>query len=77
MIRKYHNHKLQTNLKKTQSFDSMFTLEDAISYQLSNHSCLNCVHMSKYGDQTHCENLDCVDHLEKIKAGYLLNHPCI
>ena len=33
--------------------------------------------MSKYGDQTHCENLDCVSQLEIGQAGYLLNHPCI
>ena len=31
--------------------------------------------MSKYGDQTHRENLDCVSELEIGQAGYLLNHP--
>ena len=31
--------------------------------------------MSKYGDQTHYENLDCVGQLEIVQAGYLLNHP--
>ena len=31
--------------------------------------------MSKYGDQTHCENLDCVSRLEIDQTGYLLNHP--
>ena len=33
------------------------------------------VHMSKYGDQTHCKNIDCVGQLELGQAGYLLNHP--
>ena len=32
--------------------------------------------MSKYGDQTHCENLDCVGQLKVGQAGYLLKHPC-
>ena len=32
--------------------------------------------MSKYGDQTYCENLDCVGQLQIGQAGYLLNHPC-
>ena len=31
--------------------------------------------MSYYGDQTHCENLDCVGQLEIGQASYLLNHP--
>ena len=31
--------------------------------------------MSKYGDQTNCENLDCVFQLEICQAGYLLNNP--
>ena len=31
--------------------------------------------MSKYDDQTHCENLDCVDQLEISQAGYQLNNP--
>ena len=31
--------------------------------------------MSKYGDQTHCENLDCVSQSEIGQAGYLLNPP--
>ena len=30
--------------------------------------------MSKYGDQTHCENLDWVGQLKIGQAGYLLNH---
>ena len=34
-----------------------------------------CTYMSKYGDQTHCENLDYVGQLEIYHAGYLLNHP--
>ena len=33
--------------------------------------------MSKYGDQPHCENLDCDSQLEIGQAGYLLNHPRI
>ena len=33
--------------------------------------------MSKYGDQMHCENPDCVSQLEIGQAGYLLNHPRI
>ena len=31
--------------------------------------------MSKYGNQTNCENLDCVVQLEIDQGGYLLNHP--
>ena len=31
--------------------------------------------MSKYSDQTHPGNLDCVGQLEIGQAGYLLNHP--
>ena len=31
--------------------------------------------MSEHGDQTHCENLDCVGQLEIAQAGYLLKHP--
>ena len=31
--------------------------------------------MSKYDDQTHCENRDCVGQLEIGQAGHLLNHP--
>ena len=33
--------------------------------------------MSKYGDKTHDENLDCVSWLEIGQAGYLLNSPRI
>ena len=33
--------------------------------------------MSKYGDQTHGENLDCVSQFEIGQAGYLLNSPRI
>ena len=33
--------------------------------------------MSRYGDQTNCENLDCVGQLEIGQVGYLLNHPHI
>ena len=36
---------------------------------------LHLVNMSKYGDQTYCENLDCVGQLEIGQAGYLSNHP--
>ena len=31
--------------------------------------------MSEYGDQTHCENLDCVSQLEIGQASFLLNRP--
>ena len=31
--------------------------------------------MSYYGDQTLCENPDCVGQLEIGQASYLLNHP--
>ena len=31
--------------------------------------------MSKYGDQTHCDNFDCVGQVEVGQAGYLVNHP--
>ena len=33
--------------------------------------------MSTYGDQTHCENLDCIGRLEISQTGYLLTHPRI
>ena len=33
--------------------------------------------MSDYGDQIHCENLDCVGQLEICQVGYLLTHPHI
>ena len=32
------------------------------------------MHLSKYADHTHCENLNCVGGLEIGQAGYLLNH---
>ena len=32
-------------------------LEDVNNYRLINQLCLNFVHMSYYGDQTHCEKL--------------------
>ena len=32
-----------------------------------------CTYINKYGDRTHCENLDCVRQLEIGQAGYLLN----
>ena len=52
-------HDVKTVFDENKSFDSRTMLEDAINYQLINHSCLNFVYMSKYGDHTHCENLDC------------------
>ena len=33
--------------------------------------------MSKFGDQTHCEILGCIDLFEIGQAGYLLNYPRI
>ena len=33
--------------------------------------------MSKYGNHTQGESVDCVSQLEIGQAGYLLNHPCI
>ena len=30
--------------------------------------------MYNYGDQTHCESLDCIGQLEIGQAGYLLTH---
>ena len=39
-------------------------LEGTINYRLMNQYCLDFVHMSYYGDQTHCENHDCVGQLE-------------
>ena len=50
-------------------------LEDAILFKLMKELCSIFLHVSKYGDQTHCENLDCVGQLEIGQAGYLLNHP--
>ena len=35
------------------------------------------VHMSKYGDHTHGDSVDCVSQLKIGQAGYLLNHPRI
>ena len=52
-------------------------LEDAMNYQLINQKCLIFVHMSKYGDQTHGENLDCVSLLKIVQTGYLLSDPRI
>ena len=50
-------------------------LIEAINYRLMNQYCFNFVHTSKYGDQTHCENPDCVCLLEIGQASYVLNHP--
>ena len=33
--------------------------------------------MSKYGEQTHWENLDCVGQLEIGQESYYVNHPRI
>ena len=50
-------------------------LKDVINYQLNNQLCLNFVHVSKYGDQTHSKNFNSVSQLEIGQASYLLNHP--
>ena len=52
-------------------------LEVTINYQLTNTSCLNFVKESQYGDQTNCENLDCIGQLKIGQAGNLLKHPLI
>ena len=56
-------------------FDSLAMLEGTIHHRLRNQYCLDFVHMSYYGDQTHCENHDCVGQLEIDQTGYLLTHP--
>ena len=52
-------------------------LTEAINYRLMNQYCFNFVQTSKYGDQTHCENPDCVCLLEIGQASYVFNHPRI